>query len=156
MFHCKPTASAFPKECSTESLQRAAVSVPFHQTMRSTCPAFTILIYRLYYSRAYSTATYLSLVPIVFGVALATYGDYYFTLTGFLLTLSGVILAAAKVMGDSWLGSQCQWLTARPDRRFESPNDRETSLASLGDLITHVSTCRSAGSCVRTHDGRVQ
>ena len=74
------------------------VSMPFHQIMRSTCPIFTILIYRFRYSRAYSIKTYLSLIPVVFGVALATYGDYYFTNTGFLLTLLGVILASIKVL----------------------------------------------------------
>lgn len=65
--------------------------------MRSTCPIFTILIHRFCNNRAYSTKTYLSLIPIVVGVGLATYGDYYFTTTGFLLTLLGVILAAVKV-----------------------------------------------------------
>jgi len=73
------------------------VSMPFHQIMRSTCPIFTVLIYRFRNNRAYSTQTYLSLIPIVIGVGFATYGDYYFTTTGFLLTLLGVILAAVKV-----------------------------------------------------------
>lgn len=73
------------------------VSIPFHQIMRSTCPVFTVLIYRLRYHRQYSSKTYLSLIPIVLGVGLATYGDYYFTVTGFLLTLLGVILASIKV-----------------------------------------------------------
>ena len=71
--------------------------MPFHQILRSTTPIFTILIYRLRYNRSYSTRTYLSLIPIVVGVGYATYGDYYFTPIGFLLTLLGVILAAVKV-----------------------------------------------------------
>jgi hypothetical protein len=74
------------------------VSIPFHQIMRSTCPVFTVLIYRFRYHRAYSNMTYLSLVPIVIGVGIATYGDYYFTLPGFFLTLLGVILASVKVL----------------------------------------------------------
>ena len=73
------------------------VSIPFHQIMRSTCPVFAVLIYRVRYHRAYSTNTYLSLIPVVAGVGLATYGDYYFTLAGFSLTLLGVVLAAVKV-----------------------------------------------------------
>jgi hypothetical protein len=76
------------------------VSMPFHQIMRSTCPVFAILIYRIRYKRTYSTKTYLSLIPIVLGVGLATYGDYYFTRIGFLLTLLGVILAAVKVCAN--------------------------------------------------------
>ena len=79
------------------------VSVPIHQTMRSTCPVFAILIYRFLYSRSYSTSTYISLVPIILGVALATYGDYYFTTIGFFLTLLGVLLASAKTVASNRL-----------------------------------------------------
>jgi hypothetical protein len=32
------------------------------------------------------------------GVGLATFGDYYFTMIGFMLTLFGVVLAAIKVI----------------------------------------------------------
>lgn len=74
------------------------VSVAFHQILRSTVPVFTILIYRIYFSRTYSTSTYLSLIPIIFGVVLVTYGDYYFTILGFSLTLLGVLLAAVKTV----------------------------------------------------------
>ena len=79
------------------------VSVSFHQIMRSTSPLFTILIYRLWYSRSYARATYLSLLPIIFGAALTTYGDYYFTLLGFFLTLLGVVLAALKTVATNRL-----------------------------------------------------
>jgi hypothetical protein len=65
--------------------------------MRSTCPVFAILIYRLRFKRVYSSKTYLSLIPLVAGVGLATYGDYYFTTAGFWTTLLGVVLAAVKV-----------------------------------------------------------
>ena len=79
------------------------VSVSFHQIMRSTSPLFTILIYRLWYSRSYAKATYISLLPIIFGAALTTYGDYYFTSLGFFLTLLGVILAALKTVATNRL-----------------------------------------------------
>jgi drug/metabolite transporter (DMT)-like permease len=73
------------------------VSVPFHQIARSTCPVATILIYRWFYGRSYAKATYMALIPIVLGVGLSTYGDYYFSLVGASLTFLGVILAAVKV-----------------------------------------------------------
>jgi hypothetical protein len=76
------------------------VSVAFHQILRSTVPLFTILIYRLYFSRTYSTTTYLSLVPIILGVCMVTYGDYYFTVLGFSLTLLGVILALKTIISN--------------------------------------------------------
>lgn len=72
--------------------------MPFHQILRSTCPVVAVLIYRVYYSRTYSLATYLSLVPLILGAGLATYGDYYFTPLGLVLTLFGVILAAVKTI----------------------------------------------------------
>lgn len=77
---------------------RAMVSVPFHQIMRSTTPVFTILIYRIFYSRSYSQSTYLSLLPLIIGVFLTTYGDYHFTTLGFVCTLLGTGLAAMKTI----------------------------------------------------------
>jgi drug/metabolite transporter (DMT)-like permease len=74
------------------------VSVPFHQIMRSTTPIFAILIYRIIYGRSYSASTYLSLIPLVVGVVLTTYGDYYFTRIGFACTLLGTVLAATKTI----------------------------------------------------------
>ncbi len=74
------------------------VSVPFHQILRSTTPIFTVLIYRLCFKRKYSAETYQSLIPIVAGVGLTTYGDYYFTTMGFSLTLLGTVLAALKTV----------------------------------------------------------
>lgn len=79
------------------------VSVPFHQIMRSTCPIFIILIDRFVYGRTYSQATYISLIPVILGVALATYGDYYFTPMGFTLTLLGVVLSALKTVASNRL-----------------------------------------------------
>ncbi|KAE8448455.1 hypothetical protein EG329_009520 [Mollisiaceae sp. DMI_Dod_QoI] len=88
----------FTINIAISNVSLAMVSMPFHQIMRSTTPIFTILIYRIRFNRAYSTKVYLSLIPIVLGVGLATYGDYYFTTIGFVLTLLGVMLAAVKTV----------------------------------------------------------
>jgi hypothetical protein len=74
------------------------VSIPFHQVMRATTPVFCILIYRVLYARTYATAIYASIVPVIAGVGLATFGDYHFTALGFTATLSGVVLAAVKTV----------------------------------------------------------
>ena len=66
--------------------------------MRSTTPLFAILIYKLFYSRTYHFSTYVSLLPLISGVILATYGDYYFTQLGFAITLVGTILASVKTI----------------------------------------------------------
>lgn len=61
-------------------------------------PFFTVIIYRVVFNKSYSRATYTSLLPVVGGVGLATFGDYYFTPLGFTLTLLGAFLAALKTV----------------------------------------------------------
>lgn len=91
----------FTINIAVSNVSLAMVSIPFHQIMRSTCPVFTVLIYRVRYKRTYSQKTYLSLIPVVCGVGLATYGDYYFTPAGFVLTSLGVVLASAKTVATN-------------------------------------------------------
>ncbi|CAK7563876.1 MAG: hypothetical protein SEPTF4163_001756 [Sporothrix epigloea] len=91
----------FTINIAISNVSLAMVSVPFHQIMRSTTPVFTVAAYRLLFGRSYSTETYLSLIPIVLGVGMTTYGEYYFTLAGFLLTFLGVVLAVAKTIATN-------------------------------------------------------
>ena len=72
------------------------VSLPFHQIVRSTNPAFTILMEMMIIGKRHSKETYLSLLPVILGVALATLGEYEFSLAGFFCTIFGVILSALK------------------------------------------------------------
>ncbi|KAJ2511183.1 hypothetical protein H4217_007510 [Coemansia sp. RSA 1939] len=76
------------------------VTVPLHQVVRGTVPVFTIAISLVSADPpTYSRKVYLSLVPVVVGVGLATYGDKYsFSMLGFLLTLLGTVLAATKTV----------------------------------------------------------
>jgi hypothetical protein len=92
-------SALFTANIAVSNLSLAMVSVPFFQTMRMLCPLFTILIFRVWYSRSYSTMTYLSLLPLIIGAAMTTFGDgdMSFSDAGFLLTILGVILAAIKV-----------------------------------------------------------
>ncbi len=77
------------------------VTIPFHQVIRATTPVFTIAIYRFFFSNTYNVDTYLSLVPVILGVGLATFGDYYATVLGFFMTILGAILAAAKTVATN-------------------------------------------------------
>lgn len=72
------------------------VSVPLHQVVRSTTPLFTILISIVAFRKSFLTATYLSLIPVIVGVGLATHGDYSCTTLGFCLTLLSSLLASVK------------------------------------------------------------
>lgn len=77
------------------------VTIPFHQVVRATTPVYTVAIYRFCYAKTYSFDTYISLVPVILGVGLATYGDYYATMSGFFMTLLGAILAALKTVATN-------------------------------------------------------
>ena len=79
------------------------MTIPFHQVVRATTPVFTILIYRYRFEYGYSRNTYLSVVPVIVGVALSTYGDYYATLLGISITFVGALLAAVKTVATNRL-----------------------------------------------------
>ncbi|KAG0362810.1 triose-phosphate transporter family-domain-containing protein [Gamsiella multidivaricata] len=74
------------------------VSVAFHQVVRAMTPVFTIAISVAFLSKKYSAMTYLSLVPLLLGVYMATVGDYSYTAMGFFLTILGTVLAATKTV----------------------------------------------------------
>ncbi|KAF6230610.1 hypothetical protein HO173_011147 [Letharia columbiana] len=124
----------FTVNIAISNVSLAMVSVPFHQIMRSTCPIFTILIYRFFYGRTYSQATYISLIPVILGVGLATYGDYYFTGIGFTLTLFGVVLSALKTVMSNRIMTGSLALPALEILLRMSP------LAALQSLLYAVAT----------------
>ncbi|KAJ1675942.1 hypothetical protein EV182_000269 [Spiromyces aspiralis] len=77
------------------------VTVPFHQVVRGMVPIFTVLLNIVLFNNSYSALTYVVLVWISVGVGLATFGDYYFTRLGLLLTLLGTLLAAVKTIATN-------------------------------------------------------
>ena len=123
--------------------------MPFHQILRSTCPVVAVLIYRFYYARSYSTATYLSLLPLILGVGLATYGDYYFTPLGFLLTSLGVVLASVKTIASNRLMTGTLALPALEILLRMSP------LAAVQSLVYSISTGEAEDFLVYVYAGHL-
>ena len=74
------------------------VNLAFHQLVRSTTPVFTVIICLVFGLKNFSNAIYVSLIPVVLGVALSTYGDMSYTMMGFFLTVLGTALAAIKTI----------------------------------------------------------
>lgn len=83
---------------AVSNLSLQLVTVPFHQVVRAMTPLFTVIIGAVCFHKRNSRDTYLALLPVVLGVALATYGDYDFTAWGLILTLIGALLAAFKTI----------------------------------------------------------
>ncbi|KAH6910579.1 triose-phosphate transporter family-domain-containing protein [Coprinopsis sp. MPI-PUGE-AT-0042] len=74
------------------------VTVPFHQVVRGSTPLFTVFLSAMLFRKRCSREKVFSLMPVIAGVALATYGDYYYTPFGFLITIFGTLLAALKTI----------------------------------------------------------
>ncbi|KAI0293906.1 hypothetical protein BC826DRAFT_1013113 [Russula brevipes] len=74
------------------------VTVPFHQIIRAATPAFTTVFSWYLFNTRFNRHQISSIIIVIFGVGLATYGDYYFTTWGLTLTLVGTVLAALKTI----------------------------------------------------------
>jgi drug/metabolite transporter (DMT)-like permease len=77
----------------------AHVSLAFHQLLRSATPAFTIITELALFRKTRTLSIYLSLLPVVLGIGLATvdqFSDITFTWVGLFLTVIGVLLSCLK------------------------------------------------------------
>lgn len=90
---------------AVSNLSLEMVTIPFHQVVRAATPIFTIFLSMVLFGARSSRQKVASLVPVVAGVGLATYGDYYCTTTGLVLTVLGTLLAAVKTIYTSILQS---------------------------------------------------
>ncbi|TFK29428.1 TPT-domain-containing protein [Coprinopsis marcescibilis] len=88
------------------------VTVPFHQVVRASTPLFTVALSAVLLGKYCSRAKLLTLIPVIAGVGFATYGDYYFTPQGFILTLLGTVLAAIKTITTNLLQQKSSSATA--------------------------------------------
>ncbi len=84
----------------------------FHQVVRATTPFFTTIFSWQLVNARFSRYQLSSMSLVILGVCLATYGDYYFTAWGFILTLFGTVLAALKTLATHEI--QTASIVARP------------------------------------------
>ncbi|EGC35066.1 hypothetical protein DICPUDRAFT_92094 [Dictyostelium purpureum] len=70
------------------------VPVSFMQTVKSSVPLFTVILQTLFFSKRFSRDTYLSMIPIVGGVCLASVSEVNFNQAGFIAALASSVLSA--------------------------------------------------------------
>ena len=93
---------------ATYNICLTLIPVSFLNTIKSSIPLFTILICRFYYQMAFPTSTYLSVLPIVIGVAMASLGEMSFNFIGF-------IFAVASACGSTFFNLFTKKLMANPE-----------------------------------------
>lgn len=81
------------------------------------------------------------MIPLISGVSLATFGDYYFTPTGFALTFTGVLLAAIKSISSNRMMTGTLHLSALEILYRMSPLAAMQSLVCAG-VIGEVGDAR--------------
>ncbi|KAI8802959.1 triose-phosphate transporter family-domain-containing protein [Cladochytrium replicatum] len=73
------------------SIAISRVTVSFAHTVKALSPLFTVIIYRVFYSIAYSPRVYLALIPLTVGVMLVCSNKVSFNLVGFVCALGSTI-----------------------------------------------------------------
>lgn len=78
------------------------IPVSFMQTVKSLVPAFTVLLQTLLLKQYSSRLTYLSLVPVVGGVALASFTEVNFEFIGFMAALIASLTTSMSCSLPHW------------------------------------------------------
>ncbi|PVF96921.1 TPT-domain-containing protein [Serendipita vermifera] len=125
---------------AVSNLSLQLVTIPFHQVVRAASPLFTIVLAYYISSTRVSSIKLLSLLPVVAGVGFTTYGDYYFTWWGLVLTVFGTFLAALKTIVTNILQSGNPRLRLAPESKgpVTKPIDSGLKLHPL-DLLGRMS-----------------
>eukprot|EP00002_Diphylleia_rotans_P015064 TRINITY_DN2916_c0_g1_i3.p1 TRINITY_DN2916_c0_g1~~TRINITY_DN2916_c0_g1_i3.p1 ORF type:complete len:446 (+),score=80.71 TRINITY_DN2916_c0_g1_i3:85-1422(+) len=85
---------AFSNVLSQVSLERVPVS--FTHTVKSTGPIFTVILARLWLRESYTSRIYVSLIPIIFGVGLASLTEHEFDMQGFIAALISTFILSCQ------------------------------------------------------------
>jgi len=82
------------------------VPVSFMQTVKSSVPAFTVFLQVIFFRKAFSRSIFLSLIPIVGGVVVASYTEVNFNQLGFWSALIASVITALMAIVSGVLLTQ--------------------------------------------------
>eukprot|EP00741_Cyanophora_paradoxa_P017372 tig00020964_g16781.t2 len=100
---CFPFAVIFCANIVLGNVGLRWIPVSFFSVVKTAVPAFTVLLEFLLFQRTYDRRIYAALVPIISGVALASYSEVNFNWTGFLACFAASILSALQTVVCAWL-----------------------------------------------------
>jgi len=89
-----PLATLFCANIVLGNVSLRWVPVSFMQTIKSSVPAFTVLLQVMFFHKSFSWDTYLSLLPVVGGVGVASWAEVNFVKVGFYAALVASIITA--------------------------------------------------------------
>jgi len=72
------------------------IPVSFMQAVKSSVPAITVFLQATAFGEAFSTTIYISLIPVVLGVAMASAAELNFNMLGFLLAVAASFTTALQ------------------------------------------------------------
>eukprot|EP01097_Dermamoeba_algensis_P006080 TRINITY_DN3834_c0_g1_i2.p1 TRINITY_DN3834_c0_g1~~TRINITY_DN3834_c0_g1_i2.p1 ORF type:complete len:249 (-),score=50.24 TRINITY_DN3834_c0_g1_i2:189-935(-) len=82
------------------------IPVSFMQTVKSSVPAFTVLMETFFLRRKHDTLVYFSLIPIVGGIMFATRTEVNFEIVGFATAVMGSICTSLQTIISSMVMTQ--------------------------------------------------
>ena len=93
-----PLAAVFTINIILGNVSLLFIPVSFMQTVKSSVPAFTVLLQVFVMGQSFSPKTYLTLIPVVGGVAIASVAEASFSMAGFLAALLASTFTATQAI----------------------------------------------------------
>ena len=108
------------------STATSKIPVSLVHTIKGLSPLFTVLAYRLIFNIRYSTATYLSLIPLTLGVVLACSVEFSGNLFGILCAFGGALIFVTQNIFSKKLFNEAAQVeadgSASPARKLDKLN----------------------------------
>jgi len=101
--HIVPLAAIFCINIILGNISLRWIPVSFMQTVKSLVPAFTVALQGLFFHQYATRLTYFSLIPVVGGVALASFTEVNFQVIGFLAALVASLTTSIQSIVSSLL-----------------------------------------------------